>query len=78
MSRTIIKKMLKAKKALNHTIQKILEINQKQKQRLQFNRELQQQQTFNEELRLLNKMAASQARIIRHYETILDRRVGQN
>ena len=74
MSRTIIKKMLKAKDALNHTIQKILEINRKQKQLLQFKSELQKQQTLNEELRLLNKMAATQARIVRHYESMLDRR----
>jgi len=74
MSRTIIKKMLNAKKALNQTIQKILEINRKRKQRLLFENELQKQQKFNDELRLLNKMAASQARIVQHYESMLDRR----
>lgn len=74
MNRTIIKKMLNAKKALNHTIQKILEINQKQKERLQFKNHLQHRQVFHEELRLLNKMAATQARIVQHYESMLNNR----
>lgn len=72
MNRTIIKKMLNAKKALDHTIEKILEINQKQKQRLQLKK--QRQQLFHEELRLLNKMAATQARIVQHYENMLNNR----
>lgn len=74
MNRTIIKKMLNAKKALNHTIQKILDINRQRKQRLHYENEWQNQQAFNDELRLLNKMAATQARIVQHYENMLNRR----
>lgn len=74
MNRTIIKKMLNAKKALNHTIQKILDINRQRKKRLHYENEWQNQQSSDDELRLLNKMAATQARIVQHYENMLNRR----
>ncbi len=74
MNRTIIKKMLNAKKALNHTLEKILDINRKRKQFVDLENYRRQALQEDEELRLLNKMAAHHARVVRHYENMLDRR----
>lgn len=69
--KSIIKKLLKAKNALNHIIQKILDINKKRKQSLHLDNDW---HANSDELRLLNKMAATQARIVQHYERMLNRR----
>ena len=74
MNRTIKRKMLRAKQALNHTIQKILDINRKKKQMIHLENALHRQQDLNEELRMLNKMAEHHARIVQHYQNILNHR----
>ena len=70
--KSIIKKLLKAKNALNHIIQKILDINKKRKQSLHLDNDWHAHS--EDELRLLNKMAATQARIVQHYERMLNHR----
>lgn len=72
MTRAIKRRLIKAKIILNQTIQKILDINHSRK-RLPFleNRQV-EGQALEEELKLLNKIAAQQARLIRHYEDTLN------
>ncbi|NBC08498.1 MAG: hypothetical protein GVY26_14995 [Bacteroidetes bacterium] len=69
--RSVKRRLIKARIALNHTIQKILDINRNRK-RLTYSRQSsQREEIFNEELRVLNKMAENQARLVRHYENTL-------
>ena len=66
--RSIKRKLVKARIILNQTIQKILEINHNRK-RLRYLKNAQLKEAdLNQELKILNKIAAQQARLIRHYE----------
>jgi hypothetical protein len=69
--RSIKRRLIKARIALNHTIQKILDINRNRKRLTYSKKADERESSFNEELRVLNKMAENQARLIRHYEQSL-------
>jgi len=69
--KSVKRRLIKARIALNHTIQKILDINRKRKHLLYSNEAEQREQAMSEELRVLNKMAENQARLVRHYENSL-------
>ena len=69
--RSIQRRLLKARISLNHTIQKILDINRNRK-KLEYSRQAEdRERNINEELRVLNKMAEYQDRLIKHYERTL-------
>lgn len=69
--RSIQRRLLKARISLNHTIQKILDINRSRK-KLEYSRQAKiREQNLNEELRVLNKMAEYQDRLIKYYERTL-------
>lgn len=72
MRRSIKRKLLRAKIALNTTISKILDINKKRK-KLQLYEEIpvKEEELYNE-LKLLNKIADRQAMLVRKYESSLD------
>jgi len=70
MSKEIKRRLLKAKMTLHQTIQSILTINRKRKA-LDFLEQAQLNEKSSllaEELRVLNKIAARQARLVQHYE----------
>ncbi len=74
VKRSIKRKLVKARIILNQTIQKILEINRNRK-RLRYLKNAQLKEAdLNQELKILNKIAAQQARLIRHYEDTLSHR----
>ncbi|MBK7873211.1 MAG: hypothetical protein IPJ74_22350 [Saprospiraceae bacterium] len=65
------RRLLRARITLNQTVQKILEINKKKKTlpyRIDARHEAQE---ISEELRVLNRIAEHQAKLIKHYETTL-------
>jgi len=68
------RRLLKAKMILNQTIQKILEINHSRKRLSYFKDTVHREDNLNQELKILNKIAAQQARLIRHYEDTLGHR----
>ena len=72
MNRNLKVKLTQAKKKLNQTIQHILEINRHRKRIPNFSGYKEKAASKEEELKVLNKIAAQQARIIRHYESALD------
>ncbi len=69
MIQTPLKSRLdRAKQALSHTIQKILDINRRRKGLSRPDDLPQQGEALKQELRLLNKMAEQQARVVQNYE----------
>lgn len=69
MIQTPLKSRLdRAKQALSQTIQKILDINRKRKGLSKPDEVPQQGESLKKELRLLNKMAEQQARVVQNYE----------
>ncbi|MBV6427432.1 MAG: hypothetical protein KIPDCIKN_01950 [Haliscomenobacter sp.] len=73
MTRTIKRKLLKAKITLNQTIQSILDINRTRKQLtfLSSRKAEARELTLEEELKVLNRLAAQQAKLVQHYEHTL-------
>lgn len=72
MKRSIKRKLLRAKVALNTTIEKILDINRKRKKLQLYEDHVSVGETeLNQELKLLNKIADRQAKLIRKYESSL-------
>ena len=73
MSITIKRRLLKAKMTLHQTIQSILNINRNRKKLPFLSDELAQPKSseLDSELKVLNKIAAQQARLIQHYEAAL-------
>ena len=69
--RSVKRRLIKARIALNHTVQKILDINRNRKRLTYARQSGRKEEILNEELRVLNKMAENQARLIRHYENSL-------
>lgn len=69
--RSIKRRLIKARIALNHTIQKILDINRNRKRLTYSKQAAKREEVFNEELRVLNRMAENQARLVRYYENSL-------
>lgn len=77
MTRSIKRKLLRARISLNQTVHKILDINRRKKELRYANNTQQKERALKEELRVLNKIAEQQARLIRHYENHLTRdRIG--
>ncbi len=70
--RSMKRRLLRARITLNQTIQKILEINRKKKGLPYVKNLKQEQEVIYEELRVLNKIAEHQAKLIRHYEVTLE------
>lgn len=66
------RRLLRARITLNQTIQKILEINRKKKGLPYVQNVKQEQEVIYEELRVLNKIAEHQAKLIQHYEMTLE------
>ena len=71
MTKSIKRRLLKAKITLNHTIHKILQINHSRKRLPYLEDGRFKERALNEELKVLNKIAAQQARLVRHYEETL-------
>lgn len=68
MKRSIKRKLSRARIALNTTIEKILDINRKRKT-LQLTKNAEsKEEELNQELKLLNKIADRQAKLVRKYE----------
>ena len=68
ISRSIRRQLMRARISLNQTINKILEINVKRKELHQQRGPKRRHEALNEELRVLNKIAAQQAKLVRMYE----------
>lgn len=71
ITRSMKRRLLRARITLNQTIQKILEINRKKKGLPYVQNAKQEQEVIYEELRVLNKIAEHQAKLIKHYEMTL-------
>ncbi len=68
MKRSLKRRLLRARIALNNTVYTILNINKKRKN-LQYKEDAQiEQNKLNEELKILNKLAAQQQTLVRRYE----------
>ena len=68
MKRSIKRKLVRAKVALNTTVSKILDINRKRKRLQAFEDHRDKEEELNHELKLLNKIADRQAKLIKKYE----------
>lgn len=68
MTKPIKRKLLKAKISLNHTIQKILEINRKRKVLSDLQNPPKMDVDLSQELKVLNKLAEHQAHLVKRYE----------
>ncbi len=64
---SIIQRLFNAKDALKSTIQKMLDLNRQLKS-LRRSKELTEDQAIKQELKLLNKVADHQAKIVQLYE----------
>jgi uncharacterized protein YutE (UPF0331/DUF86 family) len=69
--RAVKRKLLKAKISLSQTLQKILEINKNRKNLTYIKNTHRKQETLNEELKVLNKTAEFQNKLIQKYEKLL-------
>ena len=74
MTMSMKKRLLKAKMTLQHTLQKILDINRHRKRLPHYEDPAQREETLSQELKVLNKIAAQQAKLIRYYESALENR----
>ena len=72
----IFQRFLNAQSALKATIQKILDLNRQLKS-LRMNKKAPEKQVIKQELKLLNKMAGQQAKIVELYETRLKKAANQ-
>ena len=66
--KSIKRRWLKTKIALNDTIQKILDINRKRKHLASIPEETQVAGNLGDELKLLNALADQQAKLLKRYE----------
>jgi hypothetical protein len=69
---SMIQRLISAKDALTSTIQKILDLNRQLKS-LRKSKEVSEDQAIKQELKLLNKVADHQAKIVQLYEYKLKR-----
>ncbi len=70
---SILQRFLNAKSALTETIQKILDLNKS----LRITQKAPENQAIKQELKLLNKVADQQAKIVQLYELRLKRAINQ-
>jgi hypothetical protein len=66
--RSMKRKLVRARIALNQTIHKILEINRNRKRLSFYPDPGEQEEQLSEELKVLNKTAEQQAHLVRRYE----------
>lgn len=71
ITRSMKRRLLRARITLNQTIQKILDINRKKKGLPYVQNAREEQENMYEELKVLNKIAEHQAKLIKHYEMTL-------
>lgn len=62
------RRLLRAKIKLNQTIQQILEINRKRQKLPYLQDAAERRSDMEQELKVLNKIAEHQAKLIKHYE----------
>ncbi len=74
-SRALKRRWLRTKIALNHTVQKILDINKRRKKLSDVDDLRDYEVQLREELRVLNRTADQQARLLRRYELELSLQV---
>ncbi|NRB63711.1 MAG: hypothetical protein HRU40_11925 [Saprospiraceae bacterium] len=70
MKRSLKRRLLRAKLKLNQTIDQILDINKNRKRHSQL-KSAPSPIEFEEELKVLNKIAEQQAKLVQHYESAL-------
>ena len=70
MKRSLKRKLLRARIKLNNTIAQILDIN-KNRKKYSLLKSAPSPNELEEELRVLNKIAEQQAKLVRHYESAL-------
>lgn len=70
----ILEKLIATRKALQETIRKILVLNRTKKVITENKIPLDQHKVIKSELKLLNKMAEKQAKMVRLYERTLSKR----
>jgi hypothetical protein len=70
-SKSLKRRLLKARSALSQTIQKILDISRKKKSIPYAPDPETKEAVIGEELWMLNKLAKQQAQLVKHYETVL-------
>lgn len=70
-SRIIKRRLVKARSALNQTVQKIMEISRIKKTLPYMPDPHSKEASIGEELWLLNKLARQQAQLVKHYESAL-------
>jgi len=73
IKRSLKRKLLRTRIKLNHTVDQILTIN-KNRKRLNYTpipKAQQEEQVLDEELKVLNKLAEQQAKLVKHYEMVL-------
>jgi len=70
-SRSLKRRLVKARSALSQTIQKILDISRKKKSIPYAPNPEIKEADMGEELWMLNKLAKQQAHLVKHYETVL-------
>lgn len=73
--RSLFQRLLNAKSALNATIEKILDLNRRLKSH-SWGKKSPENTAIKEELKLLNKVADQQAKIVQMYESRLNQRFG--
>lgn len=66
--RSMKRKLIRARIALNQTIHKILEINRNRKRLSFYSNPKVKQEDMMEELKVLNKTAEQQAKLVKRYE----------
>lgn len=78
IKRSLKRKLLRARIKLNQTVDQILTIN-KNRKRLNYTPipiAEREEEALDEELKVLNKLAEQQARLVKHYETALTEPAG--
>ncbi len=74
MKRSMKRKLVKARMILNQTVQRMLDINHTRKRLPYLDNARVKERALDEELKVLNKIADHQARLIQHYENTLGKR----
>lgn len=72
MTRSMKRRLIRARIKLNQTIQQILEINRSRKKLPFYRNATDLKSSMDERLKVLNKIAEQQAKLIKHYETKLE------
>ena len=72
MTRSIKRKLIRARIKLNQTLHQILEINRNRKKLPYQENALEVKEVMDERLKVLNKIAEQQAKLIQRYEILLN------